>query len=186
MRDEYAPSALDQTHRFILSSVYQLPFFKKSHGFLGAALGGWEVGAIYSHFTGGPLGITQNTNNTGAQGGGQRPNWSGQSAALSNPSIYNWFDASQFSIAAAFTFGNVARTLGGLRADGVHSADVSLNKFFPIHERLRLQFRSEFFNVTNTPQFAPPNTALGAPAFDTVSLQNNQPRIIQFAMKLLF
>jgi hypothetical protein len=186
LRDEYAPSGIDQTHRFVLSAVYQLPFFKGRHGFLAEVFGGWEVGAIFSHFTGGPLGFTQNTSVSNSQGGTQRPNWTGISAALPNPSVNDWFDASQFSNAAQFTFGNVARTLGGVRTDGMKNADVSLNKFFPIRDRLRLQFRSEFFNVTNTPQFAPPNTNLGAPAFDTVSIQNNQPRIIQFAMKLLF
>jgi hypothetical protein len=149
-------------------------------------LGGWEVGAILSHFTGGPLGISQSTNNTDSQGGGQRPNWSGINATLPNPTPYDWFNASQFTTAPAFAFGNVAQTLGGLRSDGLHNIDFSLNKFFPIHERLKLQFRSEFFNLTNTVQFAPPNTSLGAAAFDTVSIQNNQPRIIQFALKLLF
>ncbi len=186
LKGEYAPSTIDQTHRFVFSAVYQVPFFKGRHGFLEAALGGWEVGAILSHFTGGPLGIGQSTNNTGSQGGGQRPNWSGINATQTNPTVYNWFDASQFTTAPAFAFGNVAQTLGGLRSDGLHNIDFSLNKFFPIHERLKLQFRSEFFNLTNTVQFAPPNTALGAAAFDTISVQNNQPRIIQFALKLLW
>jgi len=80
----------------------------------------------------------------------------------------------------------VARTLGDVRSSGLRNADVSLNKFFPIRDRVKLQFRSEFFNISNTPQFAPPNANLGAAAFDTVSVQNNQPRIIQFALKLLF
>jgi hypothetical protein len=186
LKDEYAPSALDQTHRFVTSAVYQLPFFKGRHGFLEMAFGGWEAGCIYSHFTGGPLGFTQNTNTTDAQGGGQRPNWSGVSADLPHPTIYNWFDASQFTTAAPFTFGNVARTLGGLRSEGVHNADLSLNKFFAVHDRVKLQLRSEVFNVTNSVHFAPPNTNLGAPAYDTVSLQNNQPRIIQFALKLIY
>jgi len=133
-----------------------------------------------------PLGFTQNTSVSDSQGGTQRPNWTGISAALPNPSVYDWFDASQFSNAAQYTFGNVERTLGDVRSSGLRNADVSLNKFFPIRDRVKLQFRSEFFNISNTPQFAPPNANLGAAAFDTVSVQNNQPRIIQFALKLLF
>jgi hypothetical protein len=186
LKGEYAPSTIDQTNRFVFSAVYQLPFFKGRHGFLEGALGGWEVGCMLSHFTGSPLGISQNTNNTDSQGGGQRPNWSGINATLSNPGPYEWFDESQFTNAPAFTFGNVARTLGGLRSAGLHNADVSLNKFFTLHDQVKLQFRSEFFNVTNSVQFGPPNTTLGAAAFDTVSIQNNQPRIIQLALKLLF
>ncbi len=186
LKGEYAPSGIDQTQRFVLSAVYQLPFFKARHGFLKAALAGWEVGTIFSHFSGGPLGFTQNTSVSDSQGGTQRPNWTGINPTLSNPSVYDWFNASQFSTAAQYTFGDVARTLGGVRSSGLRNADVSLNKFFPIHEQFKLQLRTEIFNVSNTPQFAPPNANLGAPAFDTVAVQNNQPRIIQFAMKLLF
>ena len=43
-------------------------------------LGGWQLGVIWSGFSGGPLGVTSAVNNTFSQGGGQRSNWSGQSA----------------------------------------------------------------------------------------------------------
>jgi hypothetical protein len=108
------------------------------------------------------------------------------SAALSNPTPQRWFDTSQFSLAAPYTFGNVARTLGGLRSDGLKELDFTLNKTFALYERMKLQFRAECFNLTNTPQFAPPATALGSANFGSVSAQNNQPRIVQLALKLLF
>jgi hypothetical protein len=186
LKDEYAPSSLDQTHRLVTTAVYQLPFLKNRHGLVGGAFGGWELGIIVSFSSGGPLGITQNTNNTDAQQGAQRPDWTGVSAKLDNPTVNQWFDASQFTTAAAYAFGNVARTLGGLRSDGMHQADITLNKFWPVHDQAKLQFRSEFFNLSNTPQFQPPNTTQGAAAFGTVSGQNNQPRVIQFALKLLY
>ncbi len=63
---------------------------------------------------------------------------------------------------------------------------MSLNKATTIHERLKLQFRAECFNLTNTPQFAPPGVSLGAAGFGVVSAQNNQPRILQLALKMLF
>ena len=100
--------------------------------------------------------------------------------------VDKWFDTSQFTIAAPYTFGNVARTLSGLRSDGLKELDMTLSKTTTIHERLKLQFRAECFNVTNTPQFAAPNTSLGAAGFGGVSAQNNQPRIVQLALKLLF
>ncbi|MBV9082601.1 MAG: hypothetical protein JOZ62_08000 [Acidobacteriaceae bacterium] len=186
LKDEYAPSALDQTHRLIANAVYQLPFLKSGRGFLSRAFSGWELGVIVSFASGGPLGITQNTNNTFAQGGGQRPDWTGISAKLDNPSVQEWFDTTQFTTAAPYAFGNVARTLGGLRSDGLHQADMTLNKFLPINDRVKLQFRSEFFNVSNTPQFQPPNTTQGAAGFGSVSGQNNQPRVVQFALKLQY
>jgi hypothetical protein len=55
-----------------------------------------------------------------------------------------------------------------------------------VTEKLVLQFRAEAFNVGNTPVFAPPNTSFGSQAFGTVSAQADQPRILQFAMKLMF
>jgi hypothetical protein len=186
LRGEYAPSALDQTHRFIGNLVYELPFFKDQKRLTGRLFGGWETGLILSLYSGSPLGISEATSTTFAQGGNQRPNWTGVSAALSNPTPQRWFDTSQFSLAAPYTFGNVARTLGGLRSDGLKELDFTLNKTFALYERMKLQFRAECFNLTNTPQFAPPATALGSANFGSVSAQNNQPRIVQLALKLLF
>ena len=157
---------------------------------MGTLQAGGKLGSIVTLTSGGPLGITQSTNGTFNQGTStqatQRPNWTGVSATLSNPSPTRWFDTTQFSLAAPYTYGNVPRTLGTLRSDGLKEWDATLNKTTVIYEQLRAQFRAEFFNLTNTPQFAPPSTTLGASTFGTVSAQNNQPRIIQFALKLLF
>jgi hypothetical protein len=73
-----------------------------------------------------------------------------------------------------------------LRSDGVKGLDFTLSKATIIHERYRLQFRAECFNLTNTPIFGIPNTSLGTAAFGTINSQNNQPRIVQFALKFLF
>ena len=186
LRNEYSPSATDQTHRFIANAVYELPFLRSQKSFAGRLFGGWQASGILSAYSGSPLGITQSANNTFSQGGGQRPNWSGHSAALSNPTVNRWFDTSQFTAAAPYQFGNVARTLGGLRSQGVKGLDFTLSKATVIHEQFRLQFRAEIFNLTNTPIFGIPNTSLGAAAFGTINSQNNQPRIIQFALKFLF
>ena len=149
-------------------------------------LGGWEVSGIASLFSGGPLGISSAVNNTFAQAGGQRPNWTGQSAKLDNPRPERWFDTSQFSNPPAYTFGNAPRTLNGLRSDGTRQLDLSLLKTTSITEKLRLQFRAESFNITNTVRFAPPNVSQGNPQFGVVSSMGNQPRVLQFALKLIF
>lgn len=187
LRNEYAPSGIDQTNRFIANALYELPFFSTRKGMVGRWLGGWQLGGIFSAYSGSPLGITQSSNNTFSQGGGQRPNWTGVSAALANPTVDKWFDTSQFTLVSTpYTYGNLARTLGGLRSNGVRQLDFTMVKNTVIRERLKLQFRGEFFNLTNTPQFAPPGTALGTSTFGVVTAQNNQPRVIQFAMKLSF
>jgi hypothetical protein len=54
-----------------------------------------------------------------------------------------------------------------------------------VTEKLRLQFRAECFNVSNSPRFAPPNVNFGAPAFGVVNAQSNLPRIVQFGLKLV-
>lgn len=176
---EWSPSTLDQTHRYILNAVYELPFLKKN-----AVLGGWQAAAIWSGFSGGPLGITSATNNTFSQGGGQRPNWSGVNATVPNPRPEQWIDASQFSIPAEYRFGNAPRTYAGLRSDGTAQVDVTLSKTFRIRELFMLQFRAETFNLTNSVRFAPPNQVFGNPQFGIVNAQGNQPRIVQFALKL--
>ena len=184
LRAERSVSLLDQTHRFIVNTVYELPFGKDLRG-AAKWMGGWEVGAILSLFSGGPIGITSAANNTFAQGGGQRPNWNGLNPKESNPTPDRWINPAPFSNPPPFTFGNAGRTLSGLRSQGTKELDVSMHKNTNLTETLRLQFRAEFFNITNTPQFAPPNSTFGSSQFGVVSAQGNMPRIIQFALKLV-
>ena len=185
LRADRSVSSLDQTHRLIVSTVYELPWGKNLRGIAGKIAAGWEIGAILSAFSGGPLGITSATNNTFSQGGGQRPHWSGVSPLLTQPTPNRWFDTSQFSNPPAYTFGNAGRTFSGLRSDGTGQVDVSLHKNTRLREGLRLQLRAEFFNLTNTPRFAPPNANFGNPQFGVVSAQGNLPRVVQFGLKLL-
>jgi len=186
LRAERSVSTLDQTHRFIFNTVYELPFYRSGHRLTGKVLGGWQVSGIYVAYSGNPLGAGSATNNTFSQGGGQRPNWTGVSARLDNPTSQRWFDTSQFTTPAAYTFGNSARTYSGLRSDSAGQLDFSLLKNTRIRERWNLQFRAEFFNLTNTPRFAPPNMTQGNNQFGTVSSMASQPRVIQFALKLLY
>lgn len=178
-------SSLDQTHRFIVNAVYELPFGKNLRGAGGKLIGGWELGVVLSAFSGGPLGIASATNNTFSMGGGQRPNWSGVTPRLAHPTPNRWFDTSQFSNPPAYTFGNAGRTFSGSRSDGTGQLDVSLHKNTNLTERVKLQFRTECFNLTNTPRFAPPNISFGTGQFGVAGAQGNQPRIVQFALKLL-
>ncbi|NWF82528.1 MAG: hypothetical protein HXY18_01710 [Bryobacteraceae bacterium] len=183
---DWSVSTTDQTHRFVLNGVWAMPFFSKTTGITNRLLAGWELGAIFSNFSGGPIGVSSAVNNTFSQGGGQRPNWSGVSPALDSPVPDRWINAAVFSNPAPYHFGNVGRTLSGLRTDITQQIDMTLSKTTTLHEKLRLQFRAEFFNLTNSPRFAPPNSSYGNTQFGVVSSQLNQPRIIQFGLKLMY
>jgi hypothetical protein len=91
-----------------------------------------------------------------------------------------------FSQPATFSFGNVARTLALMRGSPAANFDFSILKNTRIKESWNLQFRTEFFNLFNSPQFGPPGTAFGVSTFGVVSSQQNQPRIIQMALKFVF
>jgi hypothetical protein len=73
-----------------------------------------------------------------------------------------------------------------LRCAGIQNFDISVFKNTQITERFRLQFRAEAFNAFNRVQFAIPNTSINSTAFGVISGQQNIPRNIQLALRLLF
>src|SRR5262249_41625224 len=125
---EWGSSLADMTHRFIVNTVYEIPIVRNRKGITGKVLAGWQIAGIYSAFSGGPLGITSNVNNTFSQGGGQRPSWTGVNPAVPNPTPNRWLNASSFSNPPAYSFGNAPRTFNGARSDGTRGLDVTLSK----------------------------------------------------------
>lgn len=94
-----------------------------------------------------------------------------------------------FTQPAPFGFGNVGRTLPDVRAPGINNLDLSLFKSFTIHERLKAQFRGEFFNAWNRTEFGVPTTSQGTAQFGVisgVSYESNPARQAQVALKLVF
>ncbi len=77
--------------------------------------------------------------------------------------------------------------MGALMGPGQHNWDMSLIKNTKITERLNTQFRAEFYNIWNHPQFSPPATISALPRrFGDITSSSVPPRVIQFALKLLF
>jgi hypothetical protein len=182
-RLEKGLSAFDAPNQFRLSGVYNLPFgrdrsFGKSmNPVLNAILGDWDINGILGIQSGQPIGIGRPAVNNG------------KSAHLDNPTIAKWFDTSVFSVAPSFTFGTVGPVLPDVRTDAQRNLDAVLSKNFLLHVKervVRAQFRSEFYNVTNHPQFAGPNTSVSSLSFGIVTAQNNNPRDIQLGLKLSF
>ncbi len=186
LKAEMSTSLLDQTNRLVGDVIFALPFYRSQSGLVGHLLGGWLISSLPSFISGDPLGISSATNTTDSQGGGQRPNWNGQDAALSHHTVAKWFNTSDFSTPAPFTFGNTPRTFGNVRSDWIRNIDISLQKNSRLPGHLSLQLRIDAFNMDNTPTFAPPDTSFGDPTFGVVSAQQNLPRSIQLGVKLLY
>ena len=72
-----------------------------------------------------------------------------------------------------------------VRGPGLQNADVMIGKTFRVTERVRVEFRAEAFNVSNTPPLNDPNGSFGAAAFGTITTAGN-PRDFEFAVKLRF
>ena len=147
--------------------------------------GGWQVATIMNFQTGIPDHMSAPGNGFGFAY--QPPNIAnGKDVSLSNPTVQKWFNTSAVAAPAPFTIGTAPRRIPQLRQDGVHAADVSIMKNFMIREPLKMQFRAEFFNISNTPQFSAPNTSAGSSTFGQVTGLWNQARDIQFGLRLDF
>ncbi len=190
-RLERSISAHDIPNSFAAAIVYDLPvgkgrmFGSSMNRYANAVVGGWQVSTLMNFQSGIPINMSAPGNGYGFAY--QPPNISSFSAVpLSNPTVQRWFNTAAFSQPAPYTIGSAPRRITQLRQDGVHSADVSLTKSFAIFESLRLQFLAQFFNISNTPQFAAPNTFVGSNNFGQVTSTYNDARDIQFALKLTF
>lgn len=110
------------------------------------------------------------------------------------PTLSQWFNKSAFSNPASFTFGNSGRNL--LRGPGFWDFDVSVNKKFVIpiglESRYHVDFRADFYNAFNHPNFAQPNATVGSAATGTITAtaysnpNNNPSRQIQLGLVLNF
>jgi hypothetical protein len=193
---ERALSAEDVPQRLAVGYIYDLPIGKGKaiganlHPAGEKILGGWQVSGITTLASGFPLRPTVTPNSTGTFGGGARPNASGgycmDAGRPRGERINNYVNAAAFSFPAPFTYGSAPRLLPNCRADGIKNTDFSVIKFIPLLERLKPEFRAEFFNIFNRTQFAPPNMVFGSPSFGRATTTYNSARIIQLGLKINF
>ena len=190
---ERAVDPTDVPQRLTISAVYELPFgkgtrFDANNKFANAFIGGWQAQTIVILQKGLPVLISGASNNLAT-----RPNSTGQSALLSNPNQYEWFNTAVFVNPPNYTYGNVGRSLPDVRNPGYFNCDLSLIKNNKIWERLNLQFRVEFFNFDNhtnlgmvNSTFVPGTNGLNSSStFGTIT--SAQPsRTIQLGIQLIF
>jgi hypothetical protein len=98
--------------------------------------------------------------------------------------VSQWFNSSAYALPALFTYGNASRNT--LIGPGLHNFDMGLYKNFRMTESVRLQFRAEFFNLTNTAHFGLPNPYVNIPQGGQITTLTTPPRDVQLALKLDF
>jgi len=183
---EKSVDATDTPHSFVLSYVYELPvgkgkkFGSGMNGVVNTIVGGWQTSGTLTLKEGFPLTITSSGNGLNYFGAGQHVDVVGD-YHIAHPSRTAWFNTSAFAVAAPWTLGNAPRYFSDLRAPGYKNFDVSIQKYFPIQERFRFQFRLDMFNSFNHTNYYSPNLSMG-PGFGTITSAWT-PRQMQAALK---
>lgn len=188
---DYGTSDFNIPQRFIASWNYMLPF--KHNGFLHWAVNGWQVNGILSIYDGLPFTVLSATNtlNNGATSHAQYVGSSNGALPAGQQTIQEWFNVAAFTTPGLLQWGDVGRnTLSG---PPTRQLDASLFKNFAIGEGSKnLQFRTEVFNVANTPQFNNPAATIGAAGVGTITSAGSPytlqrlSREIQLALKFSF
>ena len=204
-RLDYGPAATNIRHAAAINGTWDLPLDRVLANADASArqiIGGWSLSGIAMLQGGFPFSPQLGYNPTG--NGDTRnparpdvnPDFHG---ALYTKTSNQWFNPAAFSTPAPGTFGNLGRdTLNG---PGLEELDLSLAKTTTIHERLRAQFRAEFFNALNHTNFTTPNPvvyssgptpktpdagSVESPTGGVLSATATTSRQIQFGLKLMF
>jgi hypothetical protein len=196
-RLDWSLSQIQLNHNFTTSVIYELPFGKGKrfggqwNGFMNTAFGNWEVDAIEKITSGFPVFLIDTNNGAGSNltNNGNNYNRPNQlcGPGLSNQSLNEWFNTGCFASAPVGELGNAPRA--PLYGPDFVNTDFSAIKHFPLpfREGMELDFRAEFFNLFNHAQFGlPGNDVSTTSQFGVITSTVNNPRLIQFALKLTF
>jgi hypothetical protein len=202
---DWGPAFFDATHIVSLGGTYAVPFGqRRSYGqhwnrITDSVLGGWNLGYIVSGHSGFPVTIFANDQSLQAVRGNTRANYYRGALDYTGQTVDAWFGSSNqfcrtpgidngtcsFGDPAPGSFGNSGKGLG--RAPNFKNLDMSIGKEFRVTERQHLEFRAEFFNMLNHPNFGPPTANIDAPAtFGAITRVINTPRNIQLGLKYFF
>jgi hypothetical protein len=195
---EKSLASYDSRQRLTVSYVADLPFGRGKRflpgvtGPVGKLVSGWGVNGMSTFQMGFPLRLTATPNLT-VFNTGLRPNVVAGCAKEIDGSaqsrLNKWFNTACFTVPGAYTFGNESRTDPQLRGHGTNNFNFALFKRTALTERVNLEFRAETFNLFNRVQFGVPNQAASTAAnntFGMVTTQVNDPRLIQFGLRLSY
>jgi hypothetical protein len=167
--------------------IYDLPFGRgrrwgsSVRGFADHLISGWRLAGLTSFGSGEPYSVTFNSTVVG---------WPSSRADIvgdpipEDQSISRWFNPAAFAVPPQYAYGNSARNF--LFGPGQFNWDSAIFKQFTITEALRLDFRAEFFNILNHPNFGLPASNISVPATVGRITSASDARNVQFALKLSF
>ena len=199
------PSEFDHTNRFVTSLIYQAPKFEKLNRYVRTAIGGWQISSILQAQSGAPLTVLAGKDLSGSALGSDRGVYNpalspyGTSACGTLAHCKNYMNVAAFSLPAQGTIGTVAK--GQFRGPHYTNVDAGLSKETALFtDRVRLQFKAEYFNLFNhnnlfNPGLSQTDTAGNGIVAKGVNLSGTgtgtvragyDPRIGQLALKLLF
>lgn len=193
-RSERSRSFQDVRHRMILSYLWELPFGRGravagdiSPGW-NRLIGGWQINGIFAYQSGRAFTISSPFDHSNTGSSNIRPDATGISPDLPSDeqSVQRWLNAAAFRIPDGFAFGNTSRNVG--TGPSLTNFDVSTFKDIPLDAegKRKIQFRAEFFNVMNTPQFQIPNRTFNTPQFGTITETVADNRDIQLALRFIW
>ena len=191
-RRNYSRTDFDRTHMFTQSVIYDLPFgqgkkFLQSGGPLNVIFGGWRITGVVTLMSGLPLNFGCTCQSINTPGNSQSPDLVGQFHKLYGINTAPWFDTSAFAdptiLAGRPTFGNVGRYI--LSGPGFFNLDAALFKNIRLTERFNLEFRTDWYSASNTPQFNNPGQTFGDSTFGRVTGASGA-RTIDLGLKLGF
>jgi len=193
VRNPYNPrldrsvAGFDLTHMFTGTALYQLPFgtgrqFRTSNRVWDAIIGGWQLNAIVTLTSGNPFTVSYSGDKANTGNNFQGVDVTGN-PHLSQKSRKAWFNTAAFQTPAQYTYGNSPRN--SLRSDWYKDLDLSLFRTFNI-ERVKVEFRAEAFNATNSVVYGTPVTTLNSVTFGQVLGPANTARQLQLGGKIYF
>jgi hypothetical protein len=183
---ERGRSDFDIKYRFVFSPVYELPFGKGkpfvNQGFWSYVVGGWQVSALFSAQTGGPLTPYYSGNVSGTLNTKDRPNLVGD--PNSGPKTpQQWFNVAAFASPGSGNFGNAGRNI--INGPGMVNLDASVVRNFRFKERFGIQFRAQAYNALNHVNFNYPSATIDSASVGTISSALD-PRTLEAALRLVF
>ncbi len=188
----------DETHNLTSYVLYQLPvgrgkkFGSNMNKVANGVVGGWEVSGILTMHTGFPMTVNNwgDPSNTGGwvsrTNCGSTIGYPKTIVPASQGGGIQWFDPNSFTPVAAGNFGNCSN--GKVRGPGLKNFDMGLQKDFSFGETRKLEFRSEFLNLTNTKILNVPTVFAdfsSATSLGRITSSQGE-RNIQFALKFYY